>query len=820
MDKLIQDLRFGMRTLLKKPGFTLVVILTIALGIGANTAIFSVVQGVMLSGLSYREPDRLVAVFGSNPGRDFFNSDTSMHDFIDWRDRNRSFSYMAAFDPGSVNLSTSGQAPRRIDYCQVSGDFFSALGVEPVIGRAIHREDDKPGRGDVVVLSNWFWQNYFAGDRTVTGRKVLLDGAPHIVIGVMPENVDFPSRQVALWKPIARTPESTGDRGGRWLNVIGRLREGISIDAAQSDLRRVAANLAAQYPDTNRGWTVDLINLQASQSEEFRPALIMLWSAVGLVLLIACANVGNLMLAKGFSREREIAIRAALGAGRQRIIRQLLTESLLLSTLGGMAGIFLGWWGIELLVTLIPYQFQNRVGIDRYVLGYSIGISLLTGVVFGLLPAIKASGVSLAGSLTDGRQSGATGSRSRSRRLLVVGEVAVTLILLVTALLLIRSFAEVSKVDTGFNPDRMLTARIAPPYAQPESGEADEAYFGRISAERRRMFEFYRQLVERISAIPEVEAAGVINRPPLAGNWWGLDLTKAGADARDESSRMFTLARVVDPGFFKALGVPLIQGRFLSDLDNNTSQKVAVINRVMADRYWPGENPVGQSVRFHERFDPVTIVGIVGDVRYSGIEAEPDPAFYVPFDQAVFGHFGDWGMTLIVRTKSEPLASVGTIRDIVADLDSKLPLYDVATMDQVVDETMQQRRSNLTLLGILAGLALMLALVGIYSVMSYAVNNRKQEFGVRLALGAKPRDISLMVIREALITSLAGIGLGLGATFAVMRYVSSQLYGVTEYDPVSLFLASIIMLLVSLLAGWLPARRATQTDPMTVLRYE
>ena len=817
---LIQDLRYGARMLLKMPGFTLIIVLTLALGIGANTAIFSVVRGVLLRPLPYPAPGQLVNVFGSNPGRGFSNSNTSLHDFIDWQKQNRSFSYLAAYNPGSINLSSAGQLPQRIDYARVTADFFSVLGTDPIIGRAFQAEDDQPGRGDVVVLSHGFWLNYSGGSSDVLGKKILLDGAPHTIIGVMPRHVSFPSRQIGLWKPIAMTAESTGDRGGRWLNAIGRIREGVTIEAAQADMRRIVANLAGQYPATNKGWSIDLVNLQASQTYEFRPALLMLWAAVGFVLLIACANVANLMLARGFSREKEVAVRAALGAGRWRIIRQLLTESLMLSLIGGLAGILLGWWGIELLISLTPNEFQTRVSIDRHVLIYSIGTSVLTGIVFGLVPALKASRVNLIESLKDGRMAGGGSARSSARRLLVVGEVAVTLVLLVAAALLIRSFTEVLKVDTGFDPDRILTVRLAPPQAQPESGETEEAFFQRLSGERHRMVEFYRELVERMSAIPAVEAAGVINRPPLAGNWWGLDLKKVGGDGRDESWRMFTLSRVVDPGFFKALGLDLIQGRLLSELDTDRTPQVAVINRVMADRYWPNENPVGRQVSFREGFDPVTIVGVVGDVRYSGIETEPDPTFYVPFAQAVFGHFGDWGMTLVIKSKVEPQSLVANVREIVAGLDHDLPLFDIASMQQVIDKATEQRQSNMFLLAVLASLALALALGGIYSVMSYSVNRRRHEFGIRLALGARPGDLSCMVIKEGVTTSLIGIMIGLVAAFGLTRLISNQLYGVSDNDPKSFLLAALIMLCVSLLASWLPAYRATRTDPMSVLRYE
>jgi putative ABC transport system permease protein len=819
MESLRQDLRYGARMLWKKPGFTFVAVITLALGIGANTAIFSVVNAVLLRALPYPNPEQLVSVTGNNPVRGWTNSQASLHDVMDWRAQNRVFTQMAAFSPGSVNLS-GGTQPERVDYARVTGDFFAVLGTEALLGRALQPNDDQPGRGDVVVLSHGFWQRYLGGDRDVIGKTLSVDGTVCNIIGVMPPHVQFPNAEIELWKPLALKPSATGSRQGRWLQVVGRINPAVTLAQAQAEMELIARNLATQYPESNKDWTVQLTPLQTQQTGEMRSALLLLWGAVALVLLIVCANVANLLLARAAQREKEIAVRSALGAGRWRIVRQLLTESLLLAVAGGALGVLLAWWSVGLLTRLSLGDESREASLDSRVLLYSLGLSLLTGIVFGLVPACKASATNLTEALKEGGRGFAGSLRHRTRSLLVVGEIALTLVLLIGAGLLLRSFVAVLKVNAGFDPQYLLTMRIAPPQAQPKAGEAEAAFFQRIAAERQQMASFYRTLMENVRALLDVEAAGVINRPPLGGNWWGVDLQREGSDERDASQRVFTLARVIDPGYLQALRVPLLQGRTLTEHDHAQAQKVVVINQTMAQRYWPNENPLGKRLVLRKDIDPLTIVGIVGDVRYSGLEAPPDPTLYVPFAQALLGHWGDWGMTLAIRTSTEPTQLANAVRAQVQTLAPTLPLYAVSTMQQVLDEATAQRRANMLLLGLFAALALLLAVIGMYGVISYSVGQRTREFGLRLALGALPREVLTLVLREGLVVTLVGITVGLAAAWALARVLATQLYDTRVHDPVTFIAVPLLLLLVSLLACWLPAWQATKVDPMIALRHE
>jgi putative ABC transport system permease protein len=819
MRTLWQDLRYGARMLWKRPGFTIIAVLTLALGIGANTAIFSVINAVLLRALPYSQPEQLVSVTGYNPVRGWTNAQASLHDVLDWRTQNHTLAKLAVFNPGSVNLS-GGTQPERVAYARVTGDFFAVLGAEALLGRTLQPADDQPGRGNVVVLSHGFWQRYFGGDREVIGKTLTVDGTVCEVVGVMPPHVQFPNAETQLWKPIALKPETTGARDGRWLQVVGRLKPDVTLAQAQAEMELIAGNLAAQYPNTNKDWTVRLTPLETQQTATMRTVLLLLWGAVALVLLIACANVANLLLARAAQREKEIAVRSALGAGRWRIVRQLLTESLLLAVAGGTLGLLLAWWSVGWLARLSLGDEQREAGLDGRVLLYSLGLSLLTGIVFGLVPAFKASATNLTEVLKEGRRGLAGSLRQRTRSLLVVGEIALTLVLLVGAGLLLRSFVAVLNVNAGFDPQHLLTMRIAPPQAQPRPGEADEAFFQRFAAERQQMASFYRTLMEQVRTLPGVEAAGVINRPPLGGNWWGINLQREGSDERDANQRVFALARVIDPGYLQALRVPLLQGRTLTDLDHDKAQKVAVINQTMAHRYWPNENPLGQRLVLRKGMAPLKIVGIVGDVRYSGLEAPPDPTLYVPFAQAVLGHWGDWGMTLAIRTSVEPTQLANAVRAQVQTLAPTLPLYAVSTMQQVLDEATTQRRANLLLLGLFAGLALLLAVIGMYGVISYSVGQRTREFGLRLALGAHPREVLALVLREGLVVTLLGITVGLAASWPLARFLATQLYETRTHDPLTFVAVPLLLLLVTLLACWIPGRRATRVDPMVALRCE
>jgi putative ABC transport system permease protein len=822
VDDLLRDLRNGLRIIARNPGFSLLVVMVLALGIGANTAIFSVVSSVLLRDLPYPNPEGLVRVYTINPSRLWSESAVSLHDFRDWQAQNQVFAHLAAFNPRSANIS-GGQEPERIDYAVVTADFFSVLGSEPILGRGFLAEEDSPGQGNVVVLSYGFWQRYFGADPSVVGRQLSLNGESVSVVGVMPAHVRFPTSTIELWKPIASRAEDTGDRAGRWLSTVARLKPGITLEQAESEMGTIAARLAQTYPESNRGWGVTLTPLQRDQTSRVRPALLLLWGAVGLVLLIACANVANLLLVRAAARSTEVSIRSALGAGRIRIIRQLLTESLLLSCLGGAVGWLLAIWGTKSLPGLSADGFAAPVEADRWVLIYSIGLSMLTGVLSGLLPALKASKTKLSDALKEGSHSSAGPAQLRVRGLLVVSEIALTLVLLVGAGLLLQSFVNLLRVDLGFEAENLLTMRIAPPQAQQRAEESLEDFFERFRDERRQMVDFYRSVVERTESLPDVESAGVINVPPLSGRHWTVGFNIEGRPAQSRSDQPTAFGRVVSPGFLETVGIPLLEGRLLTAFDDEEAPAVAVVNRTMARRHWPNESPIGKRIRFGENpeiFQWVTIVGLVGDAHLSAIETAPDAAVFIPFPQAVFGHFGDWGMTLMVRSLSSPTTLVGAIRDQVHQLDPTLPLYRVRTMEQLIDETVAQRRVNVLLLGIFAGLALVLALVGVYSVISYSISQRAHELGVRIALGAQRPDIVKLVLGHGLVMTLVGVGLGLAITLALSRLLTSFLYGVGVADLLTLAGVSALLIVTALAACLLPARRATKVDPMTALQCE
>lgn len=822
MQTFIQDLRYGLRLLLKQPVFTLIAIVTLALGIGANTAIFSVVNAALLSPLPYPNPDQIVRVYTNNPSRGWNQSMVSLHDFRDWEAQNQAFSQLAAFNQRSANVTGSDQ-PERIDYSLVTANLFSVLGTEAALGRTFTAEEDQPGHGNVVVLSYRFWQRSFGGDKSVIGKSVQLNGENCVIVGVMPARVRFPSPDVELWKPIAMTPESTGERSGRWLEAIARLKPGVTQEQAQAEMETIAARLAQTYPESNQGWGVEMMKLHQQQVSDFRPALLLMWGAVGLVLLIACANVANLLLARAAFREKEIAVRSALGAGRSRIVRQLLTESLILALLGGLAGWLFAIWGTELLPDLSAGGFVSDVKIDRNVLFYSLALAVSTGILFGMIPALKAAKTNLNDTLKDGGRSSNGSSNHRARNLLVISEIALTLLLLIGAGLLLRSFVSLLNVDPGFDPQNLLTLKVAPPQAVPLPGESSDDYFRRYSSERQQMAVFYRSVVERVKALPGVEAAGVTNVLPLSGNRWTVGFNIEGRASRPRAEQPTAFGRVVSPGFLRAMKIRLLEGRELNEFDVRDAELVAVVSQTMARRHWPNESAIGRRIRFGEDpdiFKWVKVVGVVSDVRMNDMATTPDAAIYVPFPQAIFGHFGDWGMTLAVRTKSNPAPLIEAIRQQVSALDRTLPVYQVRTMEQVISESVAQRRSSMTLLTIFAVLALVLAVVGIYGVISYSVNQRTHELGIRVALGAGNPDILKLIIGQGLMLTLVGIGIGLIASFALTRFLSGMLFGVGATDPVTFIGVPLLLVLVAVLACYFPARKATKVDPMAALRYE
>ncbi len=825
MKNLWRDLRFGARTLLKQPGFTLIAVITLGLGIGANTAIFSAIKAALFDSLPYPDAERLVVVNSSNPEKGFTRFGASYQNYEDWEKQNTVFEGIAAYQMTSGNL-TGGAEPERAQYAQVTANIFSVLGVSPISGRSFALDEDQPGKDGVVVLSHEFWQERFGGRRSVIGSSLTLGGKPVTVIGVAPPGFEFPVAETRMWKPIGLTADQSGTRGSHWLATIARLKQGVTVTQAQTEMSAIAARLAAQYPDTNKGWGLLVEPYQELLVSDVRLHLLLLWGAVGLVTLIACANVANLLLARAVERARELAVRSALGASSSRLIRQLLTESLLLALAGCALGLSLAEIGLDLLkqVTAELLPGARDITIDFQVLGYSIGISLAAGVGFGLLPAFKASKFSLSESLKDGARS-LTGAGGRKLRgALVAGEVALAVVILIGAGLLIRSFISLLEVNPGFDPTNVLKLRVAPPFMTTPEGKDEASFIREIMTEKRRANEFYRELLGRLESLPGVISAGAVNRAPLTGNWWVESFAIEGRLPSNPQDMHTANGRTVMPGYFQAMSVPLLQGRALAETDSEDALPAVVINQTAARLYWGNVNPIGQRLTLDDvgRGTPhwYTVVGVIGDERHNRMELEPRPILYFTMAQARSGFGGDWGMDIVVKSKSDPLSLISAVRSQTLAMNPDLPVFNVSSMEQIVARNMAERRSVMSLLGALAATALMLATVGIYGVISYSVSQRTREIGIRLALGAEARDIFKHVVGQGLSLALIGAGAGLTAGAALARYTESMLYDVTPADPLTFVTVALLFAFVALLACWLPARRATKVDPLVALKHE
>ncbi|MCI0490618.1 MAG: ABC transporter permease [Blastocatellia bacterium] len=803
MEALWKDLRFSIRMLLKKPGFASVAALTLAMGIGANTAIFSVVNGVLLRPLPYKDPDRL-AMLWETTGRSR-EVNVSHLNFIDWREQSRSFEYMAAYTGrwGGPATVIGGTEPERAYVSGVYRDFFSALGVTAAVGRTFLAEEHRPGANPVVVVSYGFWQRRLGGDRNLADKKLTVYGTSFDVVGVLPQGFSFPDG-TDLWAP-SELFEDTSARSAHNYEVIARLKPGVTFAEAQAEMATIGRQLEQQYPDTNEGTSVAVVSLHEQLVGDARPALLVLLAAVGFVLLIACANVANLLLARALGRQKEMAIRLALGAGRSRIIRQLLTESLMLSLVGGALGLLLAFWLVGILIALGPGDIPriDEIGIDGRALAYTLGLCLLTSLLFGLVPALRASRPDLHDSLkAGGRSSGAGAGRQGLRHLLVVAEITLTVVLLIGAGLLTKSFWNLLQVDAGFDPEQVLIMRMSLPSSEYREGHQTAG--------------FYREALFLISSLPGVEAAGAINNLPLAGvNLNGQVEIEGKPDERGSAGY-----RIVSPGYFSAMSIPLIKGRMLAEQDNENAPPVALINRSMADRSWAGEDPIGKRFRTggmdSKRDIWVSIIGVVGDVKHRGVDAEARPEYYLPYLQRP-GRARE--MTVAVRTSGDPSAMVSAVRGQVQAVDKNLPV-SFEEMQQVFSGSIADRRYNMLLLGAFAGAALLLSMMGIYGVMSYAVSERTQEIGIRQALGAGRIDILRLIMGRGIVLAVAGVIAGLGAALAVTRLMAGLLFGVSATDPMIFVAVSALLILVALLACYVPARRATRVDPMVALRYE
>ncbi|HEX7317680.1 MAG TPA: ABC transporter permease [Pyrinomonadaceae bacterium] len=803
-----QDMRYGVRTLIKSPAFTVVAVLSLALGIGANTAIFSVVNGILLRPLPYPEAERIVAVWhtppqDSFPGMKRFS--VSPGNYLDWKEQSRAFEQMAIYGYAGLSLSGGNGDPVPVTGAAVSSDFFSVLRTEAFKGRTFSPDEEQIGRDQVVVLGNGLWRRAFGADPNLVGRTVNLNSRSFTVVGIMPAGFEFP-QEAELWVPLAWDAEERQTRAIHDYLVVARLKQDASLAQAQAEMSTISVRLEQQYPEANKGWGAVVIPLHEDLVGDVRLALLMLFSAVGFVLLIACANVANLMLARGANRKKEIALRIALGATRGRIVRQLLCESVLLSVVGGLLGLLLAGWGGQLLVRLSAGSLPNtaEVGVDAWALGFTLLVSLAAGVLAGVAPALQFSKNELAETLKQGTGRSAAGSvRQRTRKALVVCEVAMSLILLIGAGLMIRSFWKLQDVNPGFDVSNTLTLSVGLPstrYPEPQQQLA-----------------FHDRVMEQIRALPGVVSVGSTTTIPLTGGGSKQPFTVEGRPAPPVSEQPLAQTRYVSPDYFSAMGIPLKQGRPFEDRDRDGSPQVVIISEAMARHFWPGEDPVGKrlTASFHEKQGPREIVGVVGDVKSRGLDDEAASTMYLPFRQAP----RPW-ITFVARTASDPEGFIQPLSKAVYAVDSEQALSSVRTMEQVLTESLSGRRFYMTLLMTFAGLALALAAVGVYGVMNYSVMLRRRELGIRIALGARGLDVLRLVLGQGLALTLIGVGVGMAGAYALTRLMASLLYGVTATDFLTYGSVSGVIILVGLLASFLPARRATKVDPMIALRSE
>jgi putative ABC transport system permease protein len=803
MHDIVSDLRYAWRGLRRSPGFTAVAVATLALGIGVNTAVLGVVNGVLLRPFPFPRADRLVFVREDMPEKEMFGMTATPPNFLDWRAQNRSFSDMAAYARSSDPLTGSGE-PEEASYASTTGTFFSVLGVRPELGRFYGTAECAAGKDHVAVLSHSLWLRRFGGRPDAVGATIRLGGEPYEVIGVAPESLAFPLGSDDLWAPLDFGPDVERQRGAHYISVIGRLKDGVSLAAAETEVKGIAARLAAAYPDKNKGHTVSLRTAKEQIVGKVKPALLVLTGAVALVLLIACANVANLLLARGARREREIAVRRALGAGRARIVRQMLTESMLLAAAGTTGGIALAAAADRLIVRYGPSDFPrlSEIGVDVRVLAMTAGIAAATAILFGLVPALRATGSSLPVSLRE-TAGGGTPARRRLRDLLVAGEMALALLLLAGAGLLVKSFGRLVRVDPGFRADHVLTFDLTldAKYADPASRSA-----------------FYRRLLADFDALPGVRAAGGVFCAPLSSSSFSSSFTVAGAPVPKSDEPSMNL-RVVSPDYFATMRSPLVAGRVFTDADRQGAERVLLLTRSAARRFFPKGNAIGQYLVMGAR--PIkgdvegTVVGIVGDTHDRSLSEDPEPAAYFPLDQV-----GVSSLTIVVRTAQRPESVGRAVREIVHRRDPDLPVTGMTSMEDVVSRSVAAPRFYAFLLSIFSAAALALAAIGIYGVLSYAVAARTREIGVRIAIGAQRKDVVGMVLGDA--TRLAAIGLGAGIVGALFltRLLSGILFDVRPFDPATYGAVSAILFAAALLAALVPARRASSIDPMAALRQE
>lgn len=805
MGDLAQDLTYGLRALRRSPGFSIVAILTIALGIGATTAIFSVISGVVLRPLPYAEPDRIVMVWMDNTRQGIEKDIHSYPNFNDYRTQNTVLSDMAGFGNASLTL-TGGDEPQRIRGAAAEASLFRVLRATPAVGRVFTSEEEESGNDGVIVLSHGLWQRAFGGDRGVVGTTTQVNGRPRTVIGVMPPDFSFPAKDTEAWVPLVVGQQTREARNSFWLSAVGRLQPGVTLERAEADLATIASRIAQEYP-SQEGYGANLVTLPDEVvGGTLRTALWVMMGAVVAVLLIACANVANLLLSRAAAREREMGVRVALGASRARVVRQLLTESVLLGLIGGVAGVIVAWVGLRVLMRLAPTDLPriDEVSLDPLMFGIALLLSVVTGLAFGLVPALQSSRTAVSAAMREGGRGGTAGKQGqRLRRVLVGAQLTLVVVLLTAAGLMIRSFIELQRVDLGFRPDHLLTMRLQPSPARYDSAATLRAFYG--------------ELLERTRALPGVRDAAAITDIFLSETPNSTGFVVEGQPLVPDAERVETPFDAVTPGYFQVMGIPIVRGRAFTDQDRSGSPLVAIINEEMANRYWPTEDAVGKRFKFGD--DPeseqpwMTVVGVVSDMRRTGFDR---PVRYETF--LSHAQFTARTMTLVVRTVGEPGQMAGPVRQAVRTIDPDQPVFEVRTMDEMLSGMIAQRRFSMALIATFASLALVLALVGVYGVTSYLVAQRTREIGVRLALGADPRSVVGMVVRQGMAVAAVALALGVAAALALTRLMAGLLYGVSSTDLLTFAAVVALLAAVTAVANWLPARRAARVDLSVALR--
>jgi putative ABC transport system permease protein len=800
----MNDLRYAFRMLLKNPGFTFAALITLALGIASSTAIFSVIDGVLLHPLPYPESDKIITLSRTRRSAGMASGASAPANYIDWAAQNDVFAFMSASRGEQFSLS-DGDRPERVRGTMTTSNMFPLFGVSPLLGRVLQPTDERPGHNRVVVLSSELWVRRYGADRNIIGREISLNDEPHTVVGVMPPNYQ-PDGYGEFWVPsafgvptnsIRPNVDPRPIRDSDYLDIYARLKPGVTLEKARSEMDAISRRLENQYPTDNRDAGIRVTPLHEELVGGIRPVLLLLFAAVGFLLFISCANVANLLLARAAARGREISIRAAMGASRSRLIRQLLTESVLLAVIGGALGALLAAWAIPLLMSMAPPPLRSfkEIGLNSEVLGFSLGISVVTGILFGLAPAITSSSANPAESLKQGERGSTTGG-SRRRAFLITTEVALSLILLIGAGLLIKSFANLAKVDPGFNPDRLLIFNIG------ASATADEE----------RQIKFYHPVVERVAAVPGVQQAAAVSRLPFSGGNSSRTFNRPGSKKEDRAD-----IRIATPGYFQTMGIPLLRGRNFNEHDTKGSALVAIINEETAKEVFPGEDPIGQFIEnYGPKNEKLQVAGVVGNIRHLALETAPRSEIYQPLGQGI------WPSVFVaVRTAPEnSLTLLPAVQEAVWSVNKSVPLGNPRTMNDIIARTLLQKKFTMLLLSIFAGAALLLAAVGLYGVISYSVAQRTRELGIRIALGAQRSDVLRLILRQGMALVTVGVIFGIAASLGLTRLIASLLYGISASDPLTFFLLSTAVVLVAFVACWLPARRATLVDPIQALRTE